>query len=129
MHFLGIDHLVLTVESIEKTLWFYCEVLGMEKISFERERIAIRCGQQKINLHEVGKEFEHKASKPLPGSADICLITDTPLKMAIDQLKFHAIEIIEGPVKKTGSQKTLLSIYVRDPDKNLLEISNYLPSC
>jgi catechol 2,3-dioxygenase-like lactoylglutathione lyase family enzyme len=81
MHFLGIDHLVLTVASIEKSLWFYCELLGMEQITFGIGRKAIRCGHQKINLHEIGKEFEPKAYKPTAGSADICLITDMPLDL------------------------------------------------
>jgi catechol 2,3-dioxygenase-like lactoylglutathione lyase family enzyme len=125
MHFLGIDHIVLTVASIEKTLWFYCEILGMEEITFAEGRKAIKCGSQKINLHEIGKELEPKAAKPIAGSADICLITDTPLKTAIQKLKQHQIKIIEGPIERTGAKGKMVSIYLRDPDQNLIEISNY----
>ncbi len=128
MHFLGIDHIVLTVTSIEKTVRFYCHILGMEEITFGKGRKALRCGHQKINLHETGKEFEPKALTPLPGSADICFIIETPLKVAIEELKRHQIEIIEGPIEKTGAQGKIISIYVRDPDQNLVEISNYLRS-
>lgn len=126
MDFLGIDHLVLTVASIEKTLWFYCEVLGMKEIIFGNNRKALKCGNQKINLHEINKEFEPKALKPTPGSADICFIINSSVETAIQELKKHSVNIIEGPVEKTGTKGKLLSIYVRDPDGNLIEISNLL---
>lgn len=126
MKFLGIDHIVLTVTSIEKTLWFYCEVLGMEEINFGKGRKAIQCGNQKFNLHEAGNEFEPKALHPLPGSTDICLISETPLPILIEQLNRQQISIIEGPVERTGAKGKINSIYVRDPDLNLIEISNYL---
>lgn len=126
INFLGIDHVVFTVASIEKTLWFYCDLLGMEQVTFAGGRKAIKCGNQKFNLHLAGKEFEPKASKPTPGSIDICLITDTPLKTVIEELNVHNVSIVEGPVEKTGSHGKLLSVYLRDPDQNLIEISNYL---
>jgi catechol 2,3-dioxygenase-like lactoylglutathione lyase family enzyme len=126
MNFLGIDHIVLTVASIENTLRFYCDSLGMQAVTFGNGRKAIVCGTQKINLHEVGKEFEPKAAKSTTGSADICLITDTPLKQVIALLNSKSIAIIEGPVERTGAKGKILSIYFRDPDQNLIEISTYL---
>ena len=126
MNFVGIDHIVLTVKSIDKTIEFYCSVLGMAKVNFGKGRKAILCGGQKINLHEAGKEFEPKAFHPLPGSADICLITNTPLDEVLKVLAKHVIEIVDGPVERTGAKGKILSIYIRDPDQNLIEISNYL---
>jgi len=126
MKFLGIDHIVLTVASIEKTLQFYCGILGMKEITFGNARKAILCGHQKINLHEIGKEIEPKAGKASPGSADICLITDTSLNQVQEILQENGIEIIEGPIERTGAKGKILSLYLRDPDKNLIEISNYL---
>lgn len=122
--FLGLDHIVLTVNSIERSLQFYCSFLGMTEITFGAGRKAILCGMQKINLHEVGKEFEPKAFRPTPGSADICVITNTPLNEMIKKCKLHQIQIIEGPVERTGAKGKILSIYFRDPDQNLIEISN-----
>lgn len=125
MGILGIDHVVFTVKSIERSLHFYCAILGMKEVTFGQGRKAILCAHQKINLHEVGKEFEPKASHPLPGSMDICFITDKPIKEVMAELKAYGIEIIEGPVEKTGARGKMTSIYVRDPDQNLIEISNY----
>lgn len=125
MDFLGIDHVVLTVKSIKISLHFYCEVLGMEELIFGNNRKAVLCGQQKINLQEVSRECEPKALNPQPGSMDICLWTETPLDECIEILKAHKVEIIEGPVGRIGAKGKMLSIYVRDPDKNLVEISNY----
>jgi catechol 2,3-dioxygenase-like lactoylglutathione lyase family enzyme len=126
MHFLSIDHIVLTVSSIEKTLQFYCELLGMEEITFGSGRKAIACGDQKINLHEVGKEFKPHALKPTAGSADLCLISATPLEQVIETLTAKKVPLVEGPVERTGAKGKILSIYLRDPDQNLIEISNYL---
>lgn len=126
MSFVGIDHIVLTVKSIEKSIAFYCAVLGMTEVTFGKGRKAILCGAQKINLHEVGKEFEPKARHPLPGSADICVITNTPLSEMMKRLSQHKIELVEGPVERTGARGKILSIYLRDPDQNLIEISNSL---
>jgi catechol 2,3-dioxygenase-like lactoylglutathione lyase family enzyme len=119
-----IDHLVLTVTDIEKTASFYVSVLGMVKEVFGDGRIALKCGSQKINLHELGKEFEPKANKPTPGSADLCFITHTPLDDAMAHVKRCGIEIIEGPVERTGTNGPLRSFYFRDPDQNLIEVAN-----
>lgn len=122
----SLDHLVLTVRNIKATCDFYARVMGMQVITFGEGRKALQFGQQKINLHEYGKEFEPKAIQPTPGSADLCFITRTPLEQVIDHLRNNNIAIVEGPVRRTGAAGLLLSAYLRDPDGNLLEISNYL---
>ncbi len=124
-----IDHLVLTVKDIPTTIEFYARVLGMQAIQFgdtdkNAARIALKFGDQKINLHEAGKEFLPKAHDATPGSADLCLITETDLKQAIAYVQDCNIEIVEGPVERTGATGKLLSFYIRDPDLNLIEISN-----
>jgi catechol 2,3-dioxygenase-like lactoylglutathione lyase family enzyme len=119
-----IDHFVLTVRSIEETCAFYANVLGMQVMTFGGGRKALQFGTQKINLHEAGKEFEPKALKPVPGSGDFCLITQIPLEQVIAHLKACNIPIIEGPVDKTGATGPLKSVYVRDPDGNLVEVAN-----
>ena len=98
----------------------------MEVVTFGEGRKALAFGTQKINLHESGKEFEPKAGHPTPGSADLCFITGTPLRDVIEHLHHYGVEIIEGPVKKTGAVGQILSVYFRDPDLNLIEVSNYL---
>jgi catechol 2,3-dioxygenase-like lactoylglutathione lyase family enzyme len=120
-----LDHLVLTVASIDATVTFYTAALGMELITFG-ERKALRFGNQKINLHQIGKEFEPKALHPTPGSGDLCLITRTPLAEVISHLNAGNYAIELGPVPRDGAQGEMLSIYLRDPDSNLIEISNYL---
>jgi catechol 2,3-dioxygenase-like lactoylglutathione lyase family enzyme len=125
MKILKIDHLVLTVKDIDQTCEFYKQVLGMEVITFGEGRKALHFGEQKINLHEVGKEFEPKAKSPISGSADLCFITDVPLLDVIDYLDNYSVPIEEGPVKRTGALGPITSIYIRDPDDNLIEISNY----
>ena len=124
MELTKLDHLVLTVREIEETVQFYKNVLGMESIVFGEGRIALKFGEQKINLHEVGNEFKPTAMKPTPGSADICFITPTPLKEAINHVDACGIEIIEGPVNRTGANSLLLSFYFRDPSGNLIEVAN-----
>ena len=119
-----LDHFVLTVRDIEKTISFYTSVMGMKKEVFGRGRVALKYGDQKINLHELGNEFEPKAAKPTPGSADLCFITNTPLKEAVSHVKSSGIAIIEGPVKRTGAKGSILSFYFRDPDHNLIEVAN-----
>jgi catechol 2,3-dioxygenase-like lactoylglutathione lyase family enzyme len=126
MHIERIDHFVLTVQSIERTCDFYAHVLGMGIVTFGDNRKALQFGGQKINLHERGKEFEPKALNPLPGSADLCFITSTPLEQVIEDLRSHAVEFVEGPVTRTGAQGMILSVYIRDPDGNLIEIANYV---
>ncbi|MEE9326927.1 MAG: VOC family protein [Cocleimonas sp.] len=121
-----LDHLVLTVKNIDATCMFYEDVLGMEVITFAENRKALKFGQQKFNLHQAGNEFEPKADKPKAGAIDLCLISETPIDTIIKELNSLKISIIEGPVKRTGSTTDLISVYVRDPDKNLIEISNTL---
>lgn len=120
-----LDHLVLTVHSIERTCAFYAGVLGMEVVTFGEGRTALGFGRQKINLHEVGREFEPKAARPTSGSADLCLITDAPLEEALATLAAAGIAIEEGPVARTGAEGPITSIYIRDPDANLIEIACY----
>lgn len=121
-----LDHLVLTVADIETTCNFYQSALNFEVIHFGENRKALQFGTQKINLHQAGKEFEPKAFRPTAGSADLCFIAETPLNEVIAHLQAQQIEIIEGPVQRTGTMGKILSIYFRDPDQNLIEISNYL---
>jgi len=120
-----IDHLVLTVADIERTVEFYGRVLGMQRIEFAGGRIALACGAQKINLHQSGKEFEPKAERVMPGSADLCFIVDTPIDEVVEQLRRQNVDIIEGPVPRSGASGPIISVYLRDPDGNLLEVSNY----
>lgn len=121
-----LDHLVLTVANIEVTCEFYTRVLGMEVVTFGINRKALAYGQQKINLHEYGKEFEPKAVLPTPGSADLCLISLTPMREIIRHLEDQQVTIIEGPAPRTGATGLIESVYFRDPDGNLIEVSNMI---
>jgi len=125
MRVLSLDHLVLTVRSIEATCAFYAGVLGMEVVTFGEGRKALAFGSQKINLHERGKEFEPKAGQPTPGSADLCFITDTPLSEVVEHLNTLSVPILEGPVARIGAVGPIQSVYFRDPDANLIEVSVY----
>ena len=120
-----LDHIVLTVNDIEATCSFYKRALGMEVVVFGGGRKALSFGAQKINLHQKGKEYEPKASKPTPGSGDLCFITSVPISKVIAHLNSCRIEIIEGPVRRTGAMGPITSVYFRDPDLNLIEVSNY----
>lgn len=120
-----LDHLVLTVADIADTCKFYSTALGMKVITFGSNRKALAYGLQKINLHERGKEFEPKAMTPTAGSADLCFISSTPLNEVISELKQCGVDIVEGPVHRTGATGPIVSVYIRDPDGNLIEISNY----
>lgn len=120
-----IDHIVLTVQDIEVTCAFYSKVLGMQIVQFGAGRIALAFGNQKINLHQAGHEFEPKAKRPTPGSADICLIAAVPLTQVIAHLDACQVPIIEGPTPRTGALGSMLSVYFRDPDSNLIEVSTY----
>lgn len=120
-----IDHVVLTCFDVERTLDFYAKVLGMEPITFAGGRRGLAFGRQKFNLHQAGREFEPKALKPAPGAIDLCLIASTPLEEVAAHLKANGVAIIEGPVEKTGATGPILSVYFRDPDGNLIEVSNY----
>ena len=124
MHLDRFDHLVLTVTDIERTVPFYERVLGMEAITFGDGRRALRFGDHKINLHQVGHEFEPKAAHPTPGSADLCFTTSVPIADVIAHIQSCAVAILEGPVPRSGATSPLTSIYLRDPDGNLIEISN-----
>jgi len=119
-----IDHFVLTVSSLEATCDFYTRVLGMQRLSFNDGRLALRFGQQKINLHEAGNEFSPRAQTALPGTADFCLITSQPIEEVIEHVKNAGASIELGPVERTGAMGELASVYLRDPDNNLVEISN-----
>ena len=121
-----IDHLVLTVMDIKRTCAFYQSVLGFQVITFGEGRKALQSGAQKLNLHELGKEFEPKAAVPMPGAMDICFITDVPIGEVLRELREKGVAVEEGPVERAGATGTLLSVYLRDPDWNLIEISNYV---
>ena len=120
-----IDHLVLTVKDIEASCHFYTTVLGMQEVSFEPGRKAVAFGDQKINFHQIGKELEPKALHPTLGSGDLCFTTAEPLPEVIVHLQNMGIEIIEGPVKRTGASGSMTSVYIRDPDQNLIEVATY----
>jgi catechol 2,3-dioxygenase-like lactoylglutathione lyase family enzyme len=121
-----LDHLVLTVTNIDAAIDFYTRILGMSVTTFRGDRKALTFGQSKINLHQAGSEFEPKAAKPTPGSADLCFLTGQPLDEVITELDAAGITIEEGPVERTGAAGPLLSVYVRDPDSNLIEVSNVI---
>jgi catechol 2,3-dioxygenase-like lactoylglutathione lyase family enzyme len=121
-----LDHLVLTVADVKKTIRFYVDVLGTKQVDFGEGRKALTFGQQKINLHKKGAEVRPNAFAAAPGSADICLIAVTPVAHVIEELVAHGVTIELGPVERTGAMGKIESVYVRDPDHNLVEISNYL---
>ncbi len=121
-----LDHFVLTVADIDRTCAFYQDVLGMKVVTFQGNRKALEFGQQKINLHQVGHEFEPKALAPTPGSGDICLITHTPMNEVLAHLKKNGVQIEIEPSERTGATGKIFSVYFRDPDQNLIEVSNYL---
>lgn len=122
----NIDHIVLTVADIEATVQFYCGVLGMEKECFGENRIALKFGKQKINLHQKGNENIPNAKYATCGSTDICFIVDRALSEIEKELTLKKINIEEGIVKRTGANGVIHSIYVRDPDGNLIELSAYM---
>jgi len=122
-----LDHLVLTVASIEATVEFYTRVLGMEVMTFGAGRTALAFGTSKINLHQAGKEFEPKALRPTPGSADLCLIVEDDIRGVLAELAAAGVPVELGPVERTGAAGPIISCYLRDPDRNLIELSNYRP--
>lgn len=123
-----IDHIVLTVNNIDASIAFYTRVLGMKEESFGQGRKALSFGRQKFNLHQKGREFEPKAMAPTPGAIDICLISSTPILKIAEHLKKQKVQIEEGPVQRTGAEGPITSLYFRDPDNNLIEVSNYADS-
>jgi catechol 2,3-dioxygenase-like lactoylglutathione lyase family enzyme len=120
-----IDHIVLTTRDLEGCIRFYSEVLGMKLEKFAQGRLALKFGKQKINLHEWGKEFEPRAHVAAPGTLDLCFIASVSLEKVMQKLLQEKIAILEGPVAKTGAMGPMQSVYVRDPDLNLVEISVY----
>lgn len=120
----GLDHLVLTVRDLDRTIAFYSGVLGMRAVTFGAGRTALQFGNQKINLHRAGHEFEPKARAPLPGSADLCFLLANRPDQTIAALRFAGIAIEAGPVARTGASGPILSIYLRDPDGNLIELGH-----
>jgi catechol 2,3-dioxygenase-like lactoylglutathione lyase family enzyme len=128
-----LDHLVHTTANEAACIGFYTEVLGMTLESFVGgtppvERKAFRFGSQKINLHVRGREFEPKAQVPTPGALDLCFIAAVPLDVVVSRLEAAGLPIVEGPVMRTGATSRIRSVYVRDPDLNLIEISELAPS-
>lgn len=121
----SLDHLVLTVADIDAACRFYVIVLGMEVVTFGEGRKALRFGRQKINLHQQGREFEPKALRPAPGSADLCFVTNDSLDHVIAHLHACGVPVLEGPVPRTGAVGPITSIYFRDPDGNLIEVAHY----
>ncbi|MDO5658671.1 MAG: VOC family protein [Paracoccus sp. (in: a-proteobacteria)] len=119
-----LDHLVLTVRDMDASCAFYTRVLGCRTITFAEGRHAIAFGRQKINLHLAGAEFDPKAARPTPGSADLCFISETPMPQIIAHLQACDVPIEEGPIPRTGATGPILSVYIRDPDQNLIEIAN-----
>ncbi|WP_341705755.1 VOC family protein [Ferrovibrio sp.] len=128
----SLDHLVLTVRDIDATVAFYGKALGMQETRFVSAdgiaRVALSFGSQKINLHQAGREFEPKAATPVPGSGDLCFLTSRPVAEVAAHLAACGVPVIEGPVRRTGATGPILSVYIRDPDGNLLEIANRLGS-
>lgn len=125
----SLDHLVLTVQDIERTVDFYQDILGMRAETFGKEqRTALLFGEQKINLHPAARPIQPCAATPIPGSADLCLLTKTPLDEAMHWVNANGVQIEEGPIQRTGATGPLLSFYIRDPDGNLIEIANRLVS-
>lgn len=125
MNITALDHLVLTVADVARSIDFYTRVLGMEAITFGEGRKALRFGSQKINLHQLGAEVLPNAARATAGSADLCLLTDTPLPQVLAELAAHQIEAISDIVPRTGAVGAIESVFLRDPDGNLLEISRY----
>jgi len=121
-----LDHLVLTVADIERSCEFYVQVLGMETVRFGEGRRALAFGEQKINLHQQGREFEPKAANPTAGSADLCFIAGRPMEHILARLAERGVEVEEGPVQRSGATGPILSVYFRDPDGNLIEVANRL---
>lgn len=121
-----IDHIVLTVRNIDNTVEFYTKLLGFKKEIFGEGRYALQFDNGKINLHQYGNEFEPKAHTPMPGSEDLCFITEEPIESFIQAMKDMDVTLLEGPIRRTGSRGPILSVYFRDPDNNLIEVSNSL---
>jgi catechol 2,3-dioxygenase-like lactoylglutathione lyase family enzyme len=124
----SIDHVVFTVKDINATCDFYAKVLGMEIVTFGESRKALAFGSQKINLQQAGRESTLIADRPTPGSADICFVTSVPVSEVIGHLNSCGVRLVGGPVERNGATGMMTSVYFRDPDLNLVEVSNYASS-
>lgn len=120
-----LDHLVLTVADIDVSIDFYTRILGMRAVTFGDGRHGLRFGRSKINLHLAGHEFEPRAARPTPGSADLCLVSPDAPDQVVAELREAGVAVVEGPVAKTGALGEMVSVYIRDPDDNLVEIAHY----
>ena len=120
-----LDHLVLTVADLDVSIDFYTRILGMRAVTFGDGRRALRFGRSKINLHLAGQEFEPKAARPTPGSADLCLVSPDAPDQVVAELREAGVAVVEGPVPKAGALGDMISVYIRDPDDNLVEIAHY----
>ena len=120
-----IDHIVITVNDIEKTCRFYCDVLGMTETQYDDNRRALYFGRQKINLHPIPNDINPRASKPTTGAMDICLVSESSIDEVVSTLNHHGITIEQGPVERQGALGTMCSVYFRDPDGNLIEVAHY----
>lgn len=121
-----LDHLVLTAKDLQATIHFYARVLGMEAVEFQPGRFALHFGEQKINLHRAGREFEPKARLPTPGSEDLCFVVPIPIGEVVEHVRGLGVTIEQGPVDRTGALGPMRSVYLRDPDGNLIEIASYV---
>jgi catechol 2,3-dioxygenase-like lactoylglutathione lyase family enzyme len=117
---------VLTVRDVEETCHFYTEVLGLDVVTFGEDRKALLLGNQKIHLHEFGREYKPHAKYPSPGSADLCFLTELQMQHVVEQLAEKKVKIVDGPVQRSGTQGSILSVYIKDPDGNLIEIANQM---
>lgn len=122
----ALDHLVLTVADVDASCAFYARVLGMQTVTFGEGRKALSFGVQKINLHRHHHEFEPKAAFPVPGSADLCFLTKVPVDQVMAHLAACDVAVLEGPVRRTGARGPIISVYFRDLDQNLIEVSNLI---
>jgi catechol 2,3-dioxygenase-like lactoylglutathione lyase family enzyme len=127
MRLVRLDHLVLTVADIGTTVNFYERVMGMRAITFGDGRRALRFGDQKINLHEIGREFEPRAFRATPGSADLCFLIDAPVETVLAELADAGVPVELGPITRSGALSPINSVYFRDPDGNLIEVAQQLP--
>jgi catechol 2,3-dioxygenase-like lactoylglutathione lyase family enzyme len=126
MHVTGIDHLVLYATDVERTCEFYAETLGVATVeTFAGGRVALSFGTTKLNLHPAGDEYDPHAADPVPGSADFCLVVNEPIPRVVDRIEDAGVAVVEGPSTRTGARGEMESVYVRDPDGNLVEFAHY----
>ncbi len=125
MRITGLDHLVLTVRDMDVSVTFYSDALGLTPVTFGQNRRGLLVGAQRINLHEAGRELAPYASRPVPGAADLCLASDTPVEVVLARLTRAGVTIELGPVERVGAAGPMRSFYVRDPDGNLVEVGCY----